>query len=207
MDMLVTAGRTLGFSLAAGVNLYATVAILGLATRFGWVDLPSQYDVFDNPWVIGVALALYVVEFVADKVPWVDTLWDTAHTLVRPIGGALIAVSTLGEASGWMQVLVGLIGGTIATGGHLTKAGTRAAANVSPEPFTNWGLSLAGDAFVIGLGVLALKYPLIALGVTLVALVVIVLLLRWLIGWVRRAAAPPTADAFVTNPPVRPSAP
>lgn len=191
MDLLVTAGRTLGFSLAAGVNLYATVAMLGLATHFGLVALPAQFAVFDNPWVIGVALALYVVEFVADKVPWIDTMWDTAHTLVRPLGGALIAVSTLGEAAPWMQALVAVMGGTIAAGGHLTKAGTRAAVNVSPEPFTNWALSLAGDAFVLGLGTLALTYPLLALAVTAVCLVAIVLLLRWLIGWVRRAATPP----------------
>jgi Domain of unknown function (DUF4126) len=190
MEWLATAGRTLGFSLAAGVNLYATVAMLGLATHFGWVQLPGQFAAFDNPWIIGIALTLYVVEFVADKVPWIDTLWDTAHTLVRPLGGALIAVSTLGDASPWLQGLVAVVGGTLAAGGHLTKAGTRAAVNVSPEPFTNWGLSLAGDAFVIGLGVLALQYPVLALGVTIACAVAIVVLLRWLIGWVRRAAAP-----------------
>ena len=194
MDLLVTAGRTLGFSLAAGVNLYATVAMLGLATRLGLVALPPQFAVFDNPWVIGVALTLYVVEFVADKVPWVDTLWDTGHTLVRPLGGALIAVSTLGEASPWVQGVVAVVGGAIAAGGHLTKAGTRAAANVSPEPFTNWGLSLAGDAFVFGLGALALAFPIAALFVTLLCLAAIVLLLRWLIGWVRRAAVPPVSQ-------------
>ena len=90
MDLLVTAGRTLGFSLAAGVNLYATVAILGLATRFGVVELPPQFQAFDNPWIIGVALVLYVVEFVADKVPWIDTVWDTVHTLVRPLALFLV---------------------------------------------------------------------------------------------------------------------
>jgi len=194
VDLLVTAGRTLGFSLAAGVNLYATVAMLGLATRFGLVRLPPQFAIFDNPWVIGIALTLYVVEFVADKVPWVDTLWDTVHTLVRPLGGALIAVSTLGEAAPWMQGLVAVLGGTIAAGGHLTKAGTRAAVNVSPEPFTNWALSLAGDVFVLGLGTLALAYPVAALVVTLVCVTCIVLLMRWLVGWVRRAAAPPAPD-------------
>jgi Domain of unknown function (DUF4126) len=194
VDLLVTAGRTLGFSLAAGVNLYATVAMLGLATRLGLVQLPPQFAVFDNPWVIGIALTLYVVEFVADKVPWVDTLWDTVHTLVRPLGGALIAVSTLGEAAPWMQGLVAVLGGTIAAGGHLTKAGTRAAVNVSPEPFTNWALSLAGDVFVLGLGTLALAYPVAALVVTLVCVAGIVLLLRWLVGWIRRAAAPPAQD-------------
>lgn len=196
MDLLVTAGRTLGFSLAAGVNLYATVAILGLATRFGLVALPPQFAVFDNPWIIGVALTLYVVEFVADKVPWVDTIWDTVHTLVRPLGGALIAVSTLGDAAPWLQALTAVAGGTLAAGGHFTKAGTRAAVNVSPEPFTNWGLSLIEDVFVIGLGALALKFPVAALVVTGLCALTIVLLARWLIGWIRRAAAaPPGARA------------
>ncbi len=195
MDLVSTLGRTLGFSLAAGVNLYATVAMLGLAAHYGFVDLPPQFALFDNWWIIGLALTLYVVEFVADKVPWIDTLWDTAHTVVRPLGGALIAVSTLGEASPWLQGIAALAGGTLAAGGHLTKAGTRAAANMSPEPFTNWALSLAEDVFVVGLGALALAYPVAALAVATVAVVVVGLLLRWLIGWNRRAPAPPAAAA------------
>ncbi|MEZ5416847.1 MAG: DUF4126 domain-containing protein [Vicinamibacterales bacterium] len=190
MELVAILGRTLGFSLAAGVNLYATVAMMGLASRYDLVDLPPQFDVFANAWVIGVALVLYAVEFAADKVPWIDTIWDAAHTLVRPLGGALIAVSTLGEASPWVQALAAVMGGTLAAGGHLTKAGTRAAVNVSPEPFTNWGLSLAGDAFVIGLATLALKYPVAALVVTLLSVVGIILTLRWLLGWMRRAAMP-----------------
>ncbi len=97
MELLVSLGRTLGFSLTSGVNLYATVAILGLAARFDWVALPPQYQVFANDWIIGVALSLYAIEFVADKIPWVDSLWDTVHTFIRPAGGALVAVATLGE--------------------------------------------------------------------------------------------------------------
>ncbi len=98
MDPLITLGRTLGFSLAAGINLYATVAILGLASHFGWVALPPQFRVFDNPYIIGVALVMYVVEFVADKVPWFDSIWDVIHTAIRPLGGALIAVAAIGVA-------------------------------------------------------------------------------------------------------------
>ena len=122
MDLLVTLGRTLGFSLAAGVNLYATVALLGLASRYGWVALPEQFQVFNHPWVIGLAGALYVVEFFADKIPWVDTMWDTVHTFVRPVGGALIAVATLGEASPTVEGLIALLGGAVAAGSHVTKA-------------------------------------------------------------------------------------
>jgi hypothetical protein len=188
MDLLVTLGRTLGFSLAAGVNLYATVALLGLASHYGWVSLPEQFQVFNNPWVIGFAGLLYVVEFFADKIPWVDTMWDTVHTFVRPVGGALIAVAALGDASPATAGLVALLGGTVAASSHLTKAGTRVAANASPEPFSNWALSLAEDAFVVALGFVTLKYPLLALAISALVLLTMVLTARWIWRWVRRTS-------------------
>jgi len=163
MELLTTLGRTLGFSFAAGLNLYATVAILGLASRFGWVHLPPQFHVFDNNWVIGIAIACYVVEFVADKVPWVDTAWDAVHTVVRPLGGAFIAVTTLGDASPGAQAAAALLGGGVAAASHLTKASTRVAANTSPEPFSNWGLSLLEDVLVLALSALTLALPVVAL--------------------------------------------
>jgi hypothetical protein len=166
-------GRVLGFSFAAGINLYATVAILGLATRFGWVDLPPQYHVFDNNWIIGAAIALYLVEFVADKIPWLDSVWDAVHTVIRPVGGALIAVASIGHAQPAMQAVAAIAGAALATSTHVAKAGTRAVANTSPEPFSNWGLSLAEDGFVIGLGLLALAHPVIA-GIVVVAGVVVI---------------------------------
>ena len=167
MELLVTLGRTLGFSFAAGVNLYATVAILGLASRFQWVTLPPQFAVFDSNWIIGIAIACYAIEFVADKVPWVDTAWDTVHTVIRPIGGAFIAVTTLGDVSPGAQAAAALLGGGVAAVSHVTKASTRVAANTSPEPFSNWALSLFEDVFVVGLGVLALAFPVLAFGVAL----------------------------------------
>jgi hypothetical protein len=181
MDLIVSLGRTLGFSLTSGVNLYATVAILGLAARYDWVALPPQYEVFASEWVIGVALVLYAVEFIADKIPVIDSLWDSVHTFVRPIGGALVAIATLGEASPVYEVIIGLLGGAIAAGSHFTKAGTRVAANSSPEPFSNWALSFFEDAFVVGLGLLALKYPVAAFVVTVLIVIAIVLALRWII--------------------------
>ena len=196
MEWLETIGRTLGFSLAAGVNLYATVAILGLASRFGWVALPEQFHIFNNDWIIGLAGVLYVVEFVADKIPWVDSLWDSVHTLIRPVGGALIAVASMGDLSPGMQGVVALLGGTIAASAHVTKAGTRVAANASPEPFSNWILSFLGDGFVIGLAVIALKYPLIALGVSVTILILIVLILRTFWRWLRGVTAPTTGGAI-----------
>jgi hypothetical protein len=186
LDPLTTIGRTLGFSFAAGINLYATVAILGLASRYGWVALPPQYQVFDNNWIIGIAIALYVVEFIADKIPWVDTAWDAVHTVVRPIGGAAIAVATLGDASPATETLVGLLGGALAAGTHFGKAGTRVVANASPEPFSNWALSIAEDAFVVGLGFLALKYPAAAAVVVIVGVVLLIVFASWIFRAVRR---------------------
>jgi hypothetical protein len=186
MELLAGIGRTMGFSFAAGINLYATVAILGLASRYGWVALPPQFQAFDNSWIIGTAIALYVVEFFADKIPWVDSIWDAVHTVIRPIGGAAIAVTTLGEASPATETMVALLGGTLAASTHFTKSGTRVVANASPEPFTNWALSLGEDVFVVSLGFLALKYPAIAAIVVIVALAIIVALSAWIIRALRR---------------------
>ena len=186
MEYLAMLGRTMGFSLAAGVNLYATVAILGLASRYQWVSLPEQFKVFDNSWIIGAAAVLYVVEFVADKVPWVDSIWDSVHTLIRPVGGALIAVASLGNASPLMTGLIALLGGAVAASGHVTKAGTRVAANTTPEPFSNWLLSLVEDAFVIGLSFLTLKFPLIALGVSVAIVILIVMTARSIWKWLKK---------------------
>jgi hypothetical protein len=186
MEAFAALGRTLGFSFAAGVNLYATVALLGLASRYGWVSLPEQYRAFDSDWVIGAALLMYAIEFFADKIPYVDSLWDVVHTAIRPIGGALIAVTTLGDASPTTEALVMLLGGAVATSSHLTKTSTRALANTSPEPFSNWFLSLGEDVFVVGLGFLALQYPLIALGVAIGLLILIALFAAVIVRTVRR---------------------
>src|SRR5262245_47045956 len=200
----------MGFSFAAGINLYATVAILGLASRYGWVALPPQYQVFDNNWIIGGALALYVIEFVADKIPWVDSVWDAVHTVIRPIGGAFIAVATLGEQSTATQAITALFGGALAASTHFSKAGTRVIANASPEPFTNWILSLSEDAFVVGLGLLALKYPAAAAIVVLVCIAVIVSFAAWIVKMVRRRFAGPAAGSQLPAardqpPAIRPS--
>lgn len=176
----------MGFSLAAGVNLYATVAILGLASRYGWVQLPEQFKAFDHPWIIGAAAVLYAIEFVADKIPWVDSLWDSVHTVIRPVGGALIAVASMGDHSPLMTAGIALLGGTVAASSHATKAGTRVAANTSPEPFSNWFLSLAEDAFVVGLSFIALKFPLLALAVSVVIVVLIVMTARSIWKWFQR---------------------
>jgi hypothetical protein len=193
MELATVVGRIVAFALAAGVNVYATVALIGLSVRFGWVALPPQYDAFGSPAVIGIAVCMYVLEFFADKVPMVDTIWDLVHTVVRPIGGALIAVTALGEASPAGTAAAALLGGAVATISHLTKTSTRAVANTSPEPFTNWALSLGEDAFVVGLGYLALTHPVVALGVALAALVAMVafsvVIVRTAVRWMGRRLA------------------
>jgi hypothetical protein len=189
VDLLASMGRTMGFSFAAGINLYATVAILGLASRYGWVALPPQYQVFNNPWIIGGALALYAIEFVADKIPWVDSVWDAVHSVIRPVGGAAIAVATLGDASPTAETVIAIAGGALAASTHFSKAGTRVLANASPEPFTNWALSIGEDAFVVGLGLLALKYPAAAAVVVIVCVAIIVTLSAWIYRAVRRRFA------------------
>jgi hypothetical protein len=199
MEVIAALGRTMGFSFAAGINLYATVAILGLASRYQWVSLPSQFKAFDNDLVIGTAIVLYVVEFIADKIPWFDSIWDAVHTAIRPVGGAVIAVTTLGDASPVTQTLVGLLGGTLAAGSHLTKTGTRAAANTSPEPFSNWILSLGEDAFVVGLGVLALQYPVIAALVVIVSAIVIAVFAAWIVRGIRRRFGSARPGDLVTS--------
>jgi len=189
MEVLITLGRTLGFSFAAGLNLYATVAILGLASRFKWVELPAQFSVFDNDVVIVVALLLYLVEFFADKIPYLDTVWDLVHTAIRPLGGAFVAVASVGDASPAAQGLAALLGGTLAAGSHLTKAGTRAVANTSPEPLSNWVLSVAEDGLVVGLGLLALTHPVAALLVTAVLVGLIAVFAAAIVRAVRRRFA------------------
>jgi Domain of unknown function (DUF4126) len=169
------------------VNLYATVAILGLADRFGWGALPPEMAIFDHDAVIAAAVALYAIEFVADKVPWVDSLWDALHTIVRPLGGAIVAVAALGPASPAMQGMAALLGWSVAAGSHLGKAGTRAVANTSPEPFSNWVLSLAEDVLVVALAWVTLMHPVLALGLTLLLLAAVGIAARALWRAIRRA--------------------
>src|SRR6185436_18897515 len=187
--MLNALGLVVPLAFASGVNLYATVAVLGLSSHYGLVALPEQFRVFDNPVIITAALAMYLVEFVADKIPWFDSLWDAVHTVVRPIGGALVAVTALGEASPAANALVALLGGSIAMTTHLTKAGTRAAANTSPEPFSNWLLSLGEDVLAVGISYSAVQHPILALLIALVLLAAIAACASLIIRAVRRRIA------------------
>jgi len=187
--MLTALAQIVPLAFASGVNLYATVAVLGLCSHYGLVNLPEQFRAFDHPVIIGVALTMYVVEFVADKIPWFDTIWDAAHTLVRPIGGALIAVTAIGDASPTAQALAALLGGSIAMTTHLTKAGTRAAANTSPEPFSNWLLSFGEDVLAVGISYGALQHPMIALTIAVALLILILACASLIVRALRRRFA------------------
>lgn len=181
MSSLASLGHALAFAVGAGINLYATVLMLGLAARLDWVDLPRSLDPLGSRWVIGGAAGLYLLEFLADKIPWVDSLWDGIHTLVRPAGAAVIAVAALGPASPGMEVAAGLLGAAIGASTHAAKAGTRLAVNASPEPASNIAISLLEDGFVVGLVMLLLTHPLLGLGLAVAALVAVVVVLSLLL--------------------------
>jgi len=165
----------LGLSLASGINLYATVAVVGLIAKFDLVKgLPAEFQAFDNDAIIAVALVLYACEFLADKIPAFDSFWDSVHTVVRPFGAALVAVTVVGDATPATEIIAGLVGASLGLATHTAKAGTRLAVNTSPEPFSNVALSLGEDAAVVGLSVLVLTHPYVSLAVSLVIVVLLV---------------------------------
>lgn len=151
MNPLQTLGLALGAGFSSGLNLYATIATLGLLQRYGVIHLPDSLQALSHPWVVGIALALYAIEFLADKIPYVDTVWDAVHTLIRPPAAALLAYSATGSAPPEWRWSAALLAGGVALTSHATKASTRAAVNTSPEPFSNWVLSLGEDALAVWL--------------------------------------------------------
>jgi hypothetical protein len=191
MSVLSALGSAIPLAFASGLNIYATVAVLGLCAHYNLVALPQHFRAFDNPLVIGIALTMYVIEFVADKIPWFDSVWDAIHTVVRPLGGALVAVAALGDASPALQTVAALLGGSVALTTHLTKAGTRAAANTSPEPFSNWVLSFGEDVLAVSLSYGALQHPRLALAIAVGLLLVIVACASLIVRALRRRFARP----------------
>ena len=176
MNPLATLGLGMGSAWLSGFNLYATVLTLGLLQRFHLVQLPGDLDFLSRWWVIGVAAVLYLVEFLADKIPVVDTVWDAIHTFIRVPAGAVLAASAFAHFDPAVRAVALLAGGTLALGSHGTKASVRMTANASPEPFSNIFLSIAEDIFTIGLTALAAFHPVVILVIVLIFL----LLLIWL---------------------------
>ena len=159
MDFVSTLAVSMGASWVSGINLYATVATLGLLGRFASLKLPGELDVVTNWWVIGVALFLFVIEFIADKIQFVDSIWDVIHTFIRIPAGAILAATAFGDFDRRVQVIALLVGGGLALSSHGTKAATRALINASPEPVSNVVASLTEDVIAIGAILLAVFLP------------------------------------------------
>jgi hypothetical protein len=170
LDLLAVA---LGLAALAGINLYLTVFATGLAIHFHWITLAPQYqslEVLGHPAIITIAGILYFLEFFADKIPWVDSAWDAVHTVIRPIGGALLAIQVLGHPTPVLTVIVALLAGGTSLVAHTAKAATRLTTNTSPEPFSNIGLSLGEDAAVLGGLALVHFNPVLALAIFLIGI-------------------------------------
>ena len=176
---------TMGAAWASGINLYATVAVLGLAGSSGYIDLPATLEVVQDPMVILAAGFMYCVEFFADKTPGLDTGWDAMHTFIRIPAGAMLAAGAVGDVSPALAMAAGMVGGTVTAATHASKAGSRVLINTSPEPFTNWGASIIEDLAVFAGLWAALTHPVLFL----LAFAVFLILLVWLLPKVLRTIA------------------
>lgn len=217
---------TMGVAWASGINLYATILTLGVLNLTGHMVLPPDLQILSDPLVLGAAGLMFMVEFVADKMPGVDTGWDSLHTFIRIPAGALLAAGAVGEMDPAVSLAAAIIGGAVAAGVHATKAGTRVLINASPEPFSNWVMSICEDVLVVGGLWTALQHPWVFLGL----LALFVLLMVWLLpkiwrgikkvfGFIGRlisgrgrdtasaAHGPPTSPGSVPPPPRLPSPP
>lgn len=183
MEWFSTLSLALGSAWTSGINLYATVTVLGLLQKFGATKLPGGLDVLDNWWIIGVAGGLYLVEFFADKIPYVDSVWDVVHTFIRIPAGAIVAYSATNHLDPSIYIPAALLGGGLAFSSHGTKAALRVGANFSPEPVSNWALSFIEDAVAIGGAVLAVFAPMAIATV----LIVFILFFIWFFPRVFRA--------------------
>ena len=170
----------LALAWGAGIRVYVVLFACGLAGMMGWIDLPNQLAVLQHPLVLGASGFMLAVEFLADKVPWIDSVWDAVHTFIRIPAGAALAGMMFADGTTAMPVVAAILGGAVAAGSHFTKAGARGAINASPEPFSNWAASFTEDAAVpIGLW-LAIAHPVVFLVLLALAFLCAVLLLRWI---------------------------
>jgi hypothetical protein len=185
-EMLDPLALAASLAWAAGLRVYGTVFLVGMLAQLGWVDLSGNLDTLGEPWIIALSGVLFALEFFADKVPLIDSVWDGFNTFVRVPGGALLAALALGDSSGVAMTAAALLGGTLAGGTHLAKAGARAAINTSPEPVSNWLASFTEDGVALGLPVLALTSPWLLLGALAIFLLLLIWLLPKLIGFAWR---------------------
>nr|WP_320012240.1 DUF4126 domain-containing protein [uncultured Desulfobulbus sp.] len=186
MDLLNAASILLGSSWASGLNLYLCTAGLGLAQRMEWINLPGNMTVLAEPHIMAIATALFVVEFVADKIPLIDSAWDSIHTVIRPLASATLGFLAASEAGTLPQFLTALTTGSVTMGAHLAKASARAAINTSPEPVTNSVASISEDLSVTGLLYLMIAHPALATVVVLVLIVLSAWLLKKLFPFAQK---------------------
>jgi ABC-type multidrug transport system fused ATPase/permease subunit len=172
-----TLGIAMGSAWLSGINLYATVATLGILQKFGFVTLPGELGILSNSWVLGVAGVMYVVEFFADKIPALDSAWDAVHTFIRVPAGAVLAATAFADFDPTVKTIAMLVGGGVALGSHGLKATTRLAANTSPEPFSNIALSVSEDVLTIGSTILMVVSPI----AILIIVLLFIILLIWLV--------------------------
>lgn len=177
-----TLSVAMGSAWLSGINLYATVVTLGLLQKFSFVKLPGELDILSNGWVLGVAGVMYAVEFVADKIPAVDSAWDAVHTFIRVPAGAILAATAFADFDPTVKTIAMIVGGGVALGSHGLKATTRLAANTSPEPFSNIALSVGEDIFAVGATILMAISPV----AILVIVVIFMILLIWLLPKIYR---------------------
>src|SRR5882757_4528465 len=187
MNPIETLGLALGAGFSSGLNLYATVATLGLLQRFGVLRLPPGLQVLSHPWVLAIAIALYFLEFFADKIPYFDTFWDALHTFIRPPAAALLTFAAAGGAPPEWQWGAALLAGGVALTSHGTKASVRAAINTSPEPFSNWALSFGEDLLAVWLTWMATAHPVATTIIVIALLALSIFLLYHLFRFARRA--------------------
>jgi len=185
------AGLIVAVSFAAGLNVYATVATLGLLAHTRLLELPSGLHMLSSWWVIGAALALFAIEFFADKIPAFDLFWNALHTFVRIPVAALIAFGATSQLSPQMQLVATLAGGLIALAAHGGKTAARVAVTPSPEPFSNFALSAGEDTLAVSITWLATQHPIAAAGIAAAFLIVIVVMTRWIVRTIIRAFKPP----------------
>jgi hypothetical protein len=182
-----TLGLALGAGFSSGLNLYATVATLGLLQRFGVLHLPPGLQILSHPWVLAIAIGLYLLEFFADKIPYFDTFWDALHTLIRPPAAALLAFAAAGGAPPEWRWGAALLAGGVALTSHGTKASARAAVNTTPEPFSNWFLSFGEDVLAVWLTWMATTHPVATAIIVAVLVTLCAFLLYYLFHFARRA--------------------
>lgn len=187
MNPLNTLALALGAGFSSGLNLYATVATLGLLQRFGVLRLPGSLAALSHPWIIGLAIGLYLIEFFADKVPYVDTIWDSIHTFIRPPAAAVLAYAATGSAVEEWRWAAALLAGSVALTSHGTKASARAAINTLPEPVSNWALSFGEDLLAVWLTWMASVHPLATTIIVALLVAFCIFLLIHLFRFARRA--------------------